>query len=177
MTVSEHMRRGYFEWLCSKVSNDARPLCMSYDRLLRQLHSIRFTYTIPMDENRASDGRDLRHRYTYASDAETFLKGPCSVLEMMVALAIRCEETIMDDPQYGDRTGHWFWGMIINLGLGAMTDERYDEQYVDETVRRFLKREYDYDGKGGLFRIKNPERDLRSVEIWWQLCWYLNTIT
>ena len=29
---------------------------------------------------------------------------PCSVLEMLIALSIRCEETIMTDEEYGDRT-------------------------------------------------------------------------
>lgn len=43
---------------------------------------------------------------------------PCSVLEMIIALAIRLEEHIMDDPDIGNRTGQWFWDMIVSLGLG-----------------------------------------------------------
>jgi hypothetical protein len=104
------------------------------------------------------------------------LNGPCTVLEMMIALAIRCEETIMDDFDVGNRTGQWFWGMVTNLGLGSMTDIRYDERYIDDVLTRFLNREYEPDGKGGLFTIRRCDRDLRKVEIWYQLCWYLDSM-
>ena len=101
---------------------------------------------------------------------------PCSVLEMMLALSIRCEEHIMDDPEIGNRTGEWFWIMIVNLGLGSMDDTRYDEEYVDDILDKFLNREYDADGTGGLFPVRNPryaQYDLRNVDIWYQLNWYL----
>ena len=102
------------------------------------------------------------------------ITGPCSVLEMMIALAIRCEETIMDNPLYGDRTAQWFWRMMSNLGLGLMTDDIYDRDLVKQKIDRFLNREYDPDGKGGLFYIRGCAEDLRNVEIWAQLCWYLD---
>ena len=79
---------------------------------------------IPMDGNRAEDGIDLRYRFGHEqhySDAmvASFLDDrPCSVLEMMIALSIRCEEHIMDDPDVGNRTGQWFWSMIASLGSG-----------------------------------------------------------
>ena len=95
---------------------------------------------------------------------------------MMIALAIRCENDIMDNPNMGDRTSQWFWGMITNLGLGSMTDRNFDIRYVDEIIERFLDRKYEPDGKGGLFRIRHFNRDLRKVEIWYQLCWYLDSI-
>jgi hypothetical protein len=96
---------------------------------------------------------------------------------MMVALAIRCEETIMDDALLGDRTGQWFWGMIHNLDLNCMTDNRFDRDYVDDCVARLLNREYDPDGRGGLFTVRNCPHDMRDVEIWCQLSWYLGSIT
>ena len=146
---------------------------------MKHLYSVPFTYSIPNDENRAEDGIDLRYRWAIMNgydDVPTYLDGPCSVLEMMVALAIRCEESLMDDPQIGDRTRHWFWGMITNLGLGYMSNDNYDPQYVNEIIDRFLNREYDRDGRGGLFRIRDCRYDLRNVEIWCQLNWYINTI-
>jgi hypothetical protein len=105
------------------------------------------------------------------------LDGPCSVLEMILALAIRCEENIMDDPLKGDRTKQWFWGMINNLGLDTMTDMNYNERFIDDCVCRFLNRDYEPDGRGGLFTVRNCYEDLRNVEIWYQLLWYLDTIT
>ena len=67
--------------------------------------------------------------------------------------------------------------MIVNLGLGSMTDNRYEAYVVDDILDRFLDREYEPDGKGGLFTIRGCKHDLRKVEIWYQTCWYLNTIT
>lgn len=166
------VNREYFNWLCDVVYGEG------YKTLLSYLHTIEFTYIIPMDKNRASDGVDLRYRFAYEhsgySDAELYLKGPCSVLEMMVALAIRCEETIMDDPKFGDRTGQWFWGMIISLGLDGMRDDAFDQAYVDETIDIFLNREYSFDGRGGLFTIKDCYYDMRGLEIWTQLSYHLN---
>ena len=174
----------YFEWLYSIVEKKRHPDQASFRKLLMHLHNIEFKYSILRDQNRAEDGMDLRYRYAisngYSDSANTvmdILEGPCSVLEMMVALSIRCEENIMDDPNVGDRTSQWFWGMIVNLGLGSMTNDRYDRRYVDDVIFRFLDRDYDPDGKGGLFRIRQCDRDLRTVEIWYQLCWYIDSIT
>ena len=82
----------------------------------------------------------------------------------------------MDDPLVGDRTGQWFWGMVTSLGLGSMMDDRFDKRYVEDVVVKFLNREYEPNGKGGLFTIKNCDQDLRDVEIWVQLLWYLDTM-
>jgi hypothetical protein len=139
-----------------------------------------------MDENRALDGIELRYRFAHykgidfyptIKDVESYLDGPCSVLEMMVALAMRCEDTIMDDAKVGDRTKQWFWGMITSLGLGGMRDDLFDKRYVTDILERFLNREYEPNGKGGLFYIRSCDKDLRDVEIWHQLLWYLNSIT
>ena len=172
----EYERELYFEWMCKLVSGIDEE-CVSYKKLFKRLHEIEFVYSIPKDENRAEDGKDLRRRFGFAVQlvgVERVLRGPCSVLEMMVALAVRCEETIMDDPNFGNRTGQWFWGMIVSLGLGAMDDPRYNENRVDEIVDRFLNRDYQPNGKGGLFTIKNCEHDMRDVEIWIQMLWYLD---
>lgn len=167
----------YFDWLCYKVCGDIHPSTTSFRKLLSHLHMVEFTYLIPKDQNRASDGIDLRRRFALDEfELDELGRHPCSVLEMMVALAIRCEETIMDDTSVGDRTKYWFWSMIRSLGLNSMSDNEYDERYVDEVIDIFLNREYDPDGKGGLFHIKYCEDDLRDVEIWTQLCWYLDTI-
>lgn len=171
----------YFKWLFDLVCEGRFSKQISYKKLLMYLHTIEFRYQNPRDWNRAQDGKDLRYRYAimngYADSPEMItdeLEGPCSVLEMIMALAIRCEECIMDDPHVGDRTSQWFWGMINNLGLGSMTDDRFDRQRADNVVRKFLDRKYEPNGRGGLFTIRNCDRDLRYVEIWTQLCWYLD---
>lgn len=178
MTKNDVMNK-YFEWLYDIVCKKRYYGSISYKKLLMTLHNIEFTYSLKRDENREEDGLSLRHRFAVVSgirDAELYLNDPCSVLEMLIALAIRCEERIMDNPDYDDRTKQWFWGMITNLGLGSMTDDLFDKNYVKSIINRFLRREYEPDGKGGLFTIKNRNEDLRDVEIWIQLCWYLDNI-
>ncbi len=170
----------YFEWMYNLVCAERYSESISYRKLLTYLHGTVFRWSIPRDENRARDGVDLRYRFAYeyaeTEDAETYLNEPCSVLEIMVALAIKCEETIMDDPYVGNRVSQWFWNMVTNLGLGSMTDDAFDRRFVADTIDRFLDREYRPDGKGGLFVIRSCKKDLRTVEIWHQLCWYLDTI-
>ena len=169
------MSNEYFKWLFDIVCGERFSKNISYRKLLNCLHSIDFKYIIPNDVNRAKDGVDLRRRFYLDTGYRTDMKGsPCTVLEMMVALTIRCEETIMDNPSLGDRTGQWFWSMINTLGLSDMIDDRFNESIVREKIDIFLNREYEPDGQGGLFRIKHCRRDLRDVEIWYQLCWYLD---
>ena len=167
----------YFDWLSGMVSKPKISKRLSYRKLLVFLHATEFRYTIDMDENRAEDGKDLRYRYARESgwpDVPDCLEGPCSVLEMMIALAIRCEEWIMDNTEYGNRTDQWFWSMVTSLGLGSMNDERFDKVCASDVIERFLDREYKPNGKGGLFTINDCEDDLRDIEIWIQLCWYLD---
>lgn len=177
MSFNQGVKDEYFEWLYDKVCKGRAHSKFSYVKLFKHLHQTEFIFIIPNDINRAKDGADLRYRFAMLKDDDTImdiLDGPCSVLEMMVALAIRCEESIMDDTQFGDRTGQWFWGMMSNLGIGRMDDDIYDEDYVGTVINRFLERRYEPNGKGGLFYIKDCEDDLRDVEIWIQLCWYLD---
>ena len=167
----------YEQWLCDIVCKDLFSKNISYDLLLSYLSHREFTVIIPKDLNRAKDGIDLRLRYQTITGEYPNPDEPCSVLEMMVALAIRCEESIMDNPAYGDRTAQWFWSMIKNLGLYSMTNNRFNIVYVSAVIDRFLDRAYEPDGEGGLFKIPNCKYDLRDVEIWYQLCWYLDSIT
>jgi len=170
------MNELYFKWMYDLVISGQK----SYKRLLKVLYDTEFYYRIPMDGNRYEDGIDLRYRFGYEHNLKdieivtTIDTKPCSVLEMMVALAIRCEEHIMDDPDIGDRTGKWFMVMINSLGLAGMTDDNFDKNYISDVLDRFLEGKYDRNGKGGLFIIKSRKHDMRKSEIWYQLMWYLN---
>ena len=176
--TSEECNDLYFKWLYGLVYKDTRIL--SYHKLLRYLFDREFTYLLPMDGNRYEDGINLRYSFGDEEQIDPRIIAslidinPCSVLEMMIALAIRCEEHIMDDPDYGNRTGQWFWNMINNLGLGNMNDRRFDYRVVKNIIDIFLNREYSRDGEGGLFVIHDSQYDLRNVDIWYQMMWYLN---
>ncbi|MBO7450950.1 MAG: hypothetical protein J6U54_11355 [Clostridiales bacterium] len=169
-----NIKQEYFNWMVNLVN------ATQYRRLLKHLYSTPFYYIIPMDHNRVEDGVNLRYRWGRENDipdpaiACELDCQPCSVLEMMLALAIRVEENIMEDPDLGNRTSKWFWDMIVNLNLGGQNDIRYNEYYVSEALTKFMERNYKPDGSdGGLFTIANPRDDLRRVEIWYQAMWYL----
>ena len=183
MTLKDKINNEYFDWMFDIVCADMFAKDISYRKLLIYLHSTKFRYSIRRDSNRADDGISLRYRFalskhydeTLDHDIYYYINEDCSIFEMMLALAIRCEE-IMDDTAYGDRTRQWFWEMIVNLGLGSMTDDQFDKQYAESVIETFLNREYEPDGRGGLFTVRNCDHDLRNVEIWFQLCYYLDSI-
>lgn len=177
--ISNAYFQSLYDWACG----DRYHKDISYRKLLMHLHNTEFIFQLAKDENRASDGVDLRYHFARTADLdEPFefimecLDGPCSVLEMMIALAIRCERDYMDDPLYGDRSTQWFWEMVVNLNLGSMVDTRYDKHYVDKVLFDFLHRKYERDGRGGLFRVRNYDGDMRKLEIWHQMCYFLDTL-
>lgn len=168
----------YFQWLLDIVCDSDQK--KHYQALFHVLFETEFTWILDHDANRAADGIDLRPVFAEEKYIDYMairgILGPCRVLEMMVALAKRCEDSIMGDSKYGDRTPKWFWIMVENIDLDSEDDGRIDIPLVEGKIKRFLDRKYSFDGVGGLFYIENPPDDLRKVEIWYQLNWFLNTI-
>ena len=181
MLTADDINNTYFDWMYDLMCRNRFGKGISYRKLFMKLHHTEFIFSIRRDGDRAEHGIDLRYRFPHEElgidDPGRYITGPCSVLEMMIALAIRCEETIMDNPIYGDRTRQWFWGMITSLGLGSMEDSRFDRDFVDKVLWTFLNRQYERNGKGGLFTIHDCDSDLRKIPIWYQLCWYLDSIS
>lgn len=181
MTVGP-MNREYVEWMYELVSDRRLSKTRPYSKLFDYLHSVEFVYTIPLDGNRAEDGIQLRYRfgedrgYPDPMIAAYLDDQPCSVLEMMIALALRYEENIMYDTDMGNRTGQWFWGMIENLGLSDMNNGYFDEDYVEMVVYRLLNHKYKRNGEGGLFTVSKQNVDMRNVEIWYQAAFYFNEV-
>lgn len=181
--MKSKIRDDYFNWLVDLTCSWCAPHG-NYSKLMAYLYYRQFTWTMMSDSNRATDGVDIRFRFVeeYAEDDYTYrdvylyLTHPCNVLEMMAALAKRCEDHIMGDPSQSDNTAVWFWEMITNMHLDRMTDDRFNEEKVEEIVTNMLERNYDKSGDGGLFRIHDREKDMRYVEIWCQLSWYLNEV-
>ena len=169
----------YFNWLCEKVR--AYPRSME---LLRWFHDTPFVFALDMDENRYKDGKDLRYQFQSLNSCplwgeshrviRDFYHRPCSMLEMMVAVAISMEFVLADDER-GDRTQVWFWEMVHALGLHNLPPENRNREYFDEKMRIFMNREYEPDGHGGLFIVMN-HGDIRQVEIWMQALWHMKDI-
>lgn len=171
--------RNYFKWLTKLVADKESG---THTKLLQQLYETPFRYSIDRDGNREADGINLRyrfgirHRIQQSQIASRLDSKPCSVLEVMIALAVRLEEDIMANDDFGNRTSTWFWSMIRNCGLITMVDHNYRSRDVDDIIQRVLDRDYEYDGFGGFFCIPDIATDMRTVEIWKQALWYLNDI-
>lgn len=164
------MNGPYFDWLINLVCT--LPYKKSYISLLSELYDIPFRYDAkiaPNDVYRMDAGSALQ--FEYASITGDYISRPCSVLEVMIALA-RKGENISGVLKSVD----WFWMMVDNLGLSSMYERHFKVDYVRAVIERFLDRDYSPNGSGGLFYIPGIKDDLRQVEIWYQMCWYQNYI-
>lgn len=153
-------------------------------KLLKYLYVNPFCPVLSDDENRTKDALELRHDYLVQyelSSSEFEKKQPfsqkkrCNMLEMMVALAKKCEDQIMTNTKLGNRTGFWFWSMVKSLGLINQFDSNISEEAVQRAIYLFTTRKYDQDGKGGLFTIPKIDINMRSIPIWYQAMYYLRT--
>ena len=168
------VKMDYFEWLLDKIGVD--PAKNDHIQGLKWLFSTDFEWSHKLDANRAADGVDLRATfayecgYRYPEVRNALLDKPCSWLEMMVGLAMRCEDSIMGTDEFGDRTPHWFNVMIDSLGLYLDCSE--DDE---EILKKCASRQYKQDGEGGLWWVKGTKKNLRRMQIWDQMCEYLNT--
>jgi hypothetical protein len=181
------MKESYFNWLLDKVCDNDKysfdKFVSHYKRLLKELYSVEFVSIISNDDNRIMDGIALRDKFVYDMCIENYdyFDEPCSFLEMLVALAIRCEKDIMVQTTDYDRTATWFWLMLDNCGLSNYTDRNFNIDKVYNILDRVIYRTYFRDGTGGLFRISNfnvieeagNEPDLRKMELWYQLSFWL----
>lgn len=181
-TTSHKVYTEYFYWLYSQVGSltDKNPN-HTYWLLLDRLHDTAFVPFVPNDQNRADDGVYLRgdfERLTGISSES--LTGPCSMFEMILALAMRISFTLADgENEEEGYTGKWFWEMLENINLAVYTDEVYSQNIegnhrrVDRILERVNDRAYTRTGKGGLFPLKVADNDQRDIELWYQMSSYL----
>lgn len=180
----------YYDWLIEQIQiigPDGREFGDVYSWTLRRLFSKDFIFfddphstTRSYDQDRAIDGLELRSRFADEFEvAEKFWGGlmspKCSILEMMIALAIRIENTYLWDPDLGDRTANWFWNMFENLGLFEYSNDDFDEMAVEEILDIFIAKKYGTDGNGGLFWVENCQVNMRNLDIWSQMNLWLNS--
>lgn len=168
-------REGYLRWLIDLVTPD-KEVAERYRKIFRIMLDTPFKWTIENDDNRAYDGLELRLKWSDSNGGyweEWMSEDECSMLEMMVALALRCENDIMYDEEFGDRSHEWFWAMMDNSGLlelGFMDLKgEFLRKKVVQILRRINERSYKKDGKGGLFVAHFCDEDFREVEIWHQM--------
>ena len=169
--MDEPLDNLYFNWLCAKVIQLENPTpSLRYDMLFRILHSTEYVWLIPGDDDRAEDGVELRQNFLDETGLEDDLHWEhqvCSVFEMLVAFSKRCE--FATDVPYID----WFWEFIENLGLRPFNDAADGWDLVPEILYTFVWRQYDFNGRGGLFPIEHCVHDQTQTDVWYQFSDYL----
>lgn len=163
----------YFEWLYGQVGEvDSRDPTTQYWKLLKILYEKEFVWIVANDDNRAEDGRELRIDFERELGIKVTDPGwkrmSCSFLELLIGLARRLAFETDGQPAF------WFWHLINNLGLSRFRDgRRIPADKVDDILETVIWRNYEPDGRGGLFPLQHPTEDQRDVELWYQLCSYL----
>lgn len=160
----------YIDWIKNRFLTTDRLDEDTQDYYIRLLHSVPFTFSIQMDENRYDDGINLRYRYSDECNVPAFMIDDtidCSVFEMLAALSIRCSEDIM-----GENPGFWFWDWAGNVFGGF---DNLDEHYILKRIYSWIGRKFDKNGFGSPFPIrKNTTSDQRKTEIWFQMLGYIH---
>ena len=170
----------YYNWLLNKI--EFGNFTELYIGLLRRMFGTAYFSALPIDENRASDGKDLRYFFCEETgydldDLNLAVGDSCTVLEMLIAFADLIANKELGDAEKGDRTPDWFWRMVKNLGLLDYPGEYLPLELrleVTTIIQNWLNRNINYDGSGGLFPLKNPPGDERKVEFLYQMRAYLN---
>lgn len=167
----------YFQWLYAQVASiRLKNPTRTHWSLAKQLYTTEFFGELPNDENRVYEGKELRLEFlelnpTVSPDS-VWLEEGASFLEMLIALSRRLS--------FADERAsavEWFWRLMNNLNLGNLSDANYDSPGIPEAVNHVLQtlnnRSYDYNGRGGLFPLRETDIDQRHVEIWYQMQYYL----
>lgn len=152
----------YYLWLKSLVDDKRH---YDYDLLLLYLYEHPYRWQFTLDENRAAGGINLRSKFAYENgiNIQDVGTGPCSILEMLIALSDRMTEYLCCD------ISDWFWDLINNLELNKFNDHSFDERGVSYILSVWLDRGYDAKGNGSLFPLKGYFGDCRNLDTWGQM--------
>lgn len=169
--------KSYISWLRSQLDFIDSP--NTYNELFAALLSHRYTWILPMDSNRAQDGKEVRERFynsiSYLEYPKWVKDEPCSFLEFLAAITFRMNYICSGYNE--DKTKEIFWLLLSNLGINELSDanwERMDgSRMVAEAVERVCKRKIDINGEGGLFPLQAPKQNQREVEVWYQMQAYI----
>lgn len=163
----------YFNWLYSQVDDRRiKHPSRTYWRLCKLMYTREFLWSVPNDDNRIEDGKELRYEFVdneRLMDVDIgWMRLGCSMLELLVALSRRLHFVTDVEPRL------WFWRLVENLSLRGYTDNKsYADMEVIDILDAVIWRTYSESGEGGLFPLRNAQQDQRRVEIWYQMNAYV----
>lgn len=170
----------YFNWLVNKVGGSNGMTFALYRLTLQEFRQADCDDgTIwANDIARCSDALSLREQYINTAaeekeipELETLF---VSVLEVLIAFALRIENDIMYRPGE-ERVTRWFWEFIENLGIDITNSDwtEANEEYADHMISKFINRNYLLNGEDGNIFVADWDsiypNDYRKMPLWTQM--------
>src|SRR4051812_48803598 len=172
----------YLQWLNVQLRDENANPDKTYWDLLNLMFAKEFTCSVPMDDNRIHDGKDLRVEFartiprslrTQQEAADALLNlAPVSFLEVLIALSRKMAFTA------GGQAPGWAWQLLVNLELHRLPDPLTPpkRRKAEEILDTVINRTYLPNGEGGFFPLAWPEDDMTRVELWYQLNDYVTEL-
>lgn len=161
----------YFVWLVEWIDDGDRDDMLP---VLSYLFKKEYVWYTDLNATQAMSSMDLRERFDPDNADEAKEERPCSVLELLVALAVDIEENICG--VYGhENPARWFWEWLNNLGIDdRCTGRGYSKDYLDQCIDDWLEGDITRSGKRSPFPIKRKGVDQRKKTLWMQCMAYVN---
>ena len=172
------MYNDYYEWLIDLIRPPKgiyTPI-NQHGMLLFELWKREFVWfdAYEGEEARAMDGKTLRDQFLMACDKtpDAVPQGPCTVLEMLIAFALRID-TQVHDWRIGNRPWEWVEMFIENLGFNDLIDSDInpirDAGYINARLETWMSHQLGHNGEGGLFRFTQRILTINDMDNWAQM--------
>lgn len=155
----------YFYALVDRVNG------YGYEDMLRVLYSYPFEIIVETDANLLPNVFALRDEYGYKP--KPYEKDMANCFEIFISLASKFD-WLLSDLKNPDRTEEWFWMMMKNTGLIFYDNEHFNRDDIESICDVFVHRKYKTNGYGGPFPLRQPRKNVRRVDLWYQINWYVN---
>lgn len=121
----------YFGWLLDLVGGEE--WWGGKERQLSRLLHRKFYWNNEIDANMAAHALELRTAALEQTDIPAYMipGGEASVLEVLVSLSYRIDNSIMFNPEYGSRATQFFSELISILGFDELDVDQIDSRIDD----------------------------------------------
>ena len=130
----------YLEYLCMPISESEK-------EIVQELSERRYNPKMRLDDVWICKGLEWRERYFEQSRGSCVMNYPCSMLEMLLALAKDVDDILEWDADLGSRLPEFFWIFVKNM-------EKFEEKTEQDACRNYQKSIF-YDGKNAEKVVKN----------------------
>lgn len=174
--------RDYHNWIISLVDSEDHYLAREYSQLMGFLDDYSFKWVLKLDEDRAKDGIQLRKEYDFEysrgdiSIYDELFDVPCSVLEMLVALSLRCYDEFLSGFDVKKVTPHKvFLHILTSLDLFSETNNRFSYEKCVKNVKSFIEKLHVNGRYLTVFKIDPKVANPHKMELWWQMQRYIDS--